>query len=73
MKGKKVLSLRCHIGIYQFAGLQSIDQKRLGKEGKMEMNALGVVIRGLSGDTMREVFVPYSNIVSIEIEDESSK
>lgn len=73
MKGKKVLSLRCHIGIYQFAGLQSINHKGLGEGGKMEMNALGVVIRGKSGDTMREVFVPYANIVSIEIEDESAK
>lgn len=70
MKGKKIVNIRTHIGIYQFAGLQSIDLPRLGKDGAMEMNAVGVLVTGTVGTALKQVFVPFANIVSIEMIDE---
>jgi hypothetical protein len=69
MKGKKIVNLRTHIGITQFAGQQTLEATKL-KECKMELNAVGVVVKARQGEHMKEVLIPFSNITHIELVDD---
>lgn len=69
MKGKKIVNLRTHIGITQFAGQQTLEIAKL-KECKMELNAVGVVVKAKQGEHVKEVLIPFSNITHIELAEE---
>lgn len=72
MKGKKITNIRTHIGITQFAGQQTLEITRL-KNGSMELNALGVLVKATQGAHDKQVLVPFSNITHIEMVDDKEE
>lgn len=70
MKGKKIVNLRTHIGITQFAGQQTLEAAKL-INAKFELNTVGVYVKATNTASKTfEVLIPFSNITHIELADD---
>lgn len=67
MKDEKIKNVRCHLGITQFGGQNTLELGKM-KECSMEMNAVGVVVQAKQGEHAKRVFIPFTNITHVELE-----
>jgi hypothetical protein len=70
MKGKRIVNLRTHIGITQFAGQQTLEAAKMIKP-TFELTAIGVYVKATNTASKTfEVLIPFSNITHIELVDD---
>ncbi len=70
IKGRKVLRVNCHIGVY--IGRNVLNALYVGKDGVevLELHPNGIYIKSRHKSTLEEFedLVPYANVVSMRLE-----